>query len=214
MNTTAEDIYTIYHRETNLAAGRIVKTVKNFTNAKAKDTWVHFEKCANFITRNRGQVNAKIFIKSLAAYYEGWFDPKFLGGQRSIKIYKEYVKTQEEVANPAHIRTELLRSIAFVSKYCKTRGIDFDTYIMEDQYLIPTILKHFNAGSVSLYFMSSVAGMKETLESFPQDVVYDYIPTFNDTYPIYRMRILSNKDTKNIADNLELLIKKLIYKVD
>jgi hypothetical protein len=212
MNTTAEDIYRIYHKEVNLAAGRHVKTVKNFDKAKAKNTWVHFEKCAGFINRNRGQVNPDIFIKSIAEYYEGWFDPKYLTGHKSIRNYKEYVKKRETEASPEHIRSELLRSIAFIAEYCKPKKIDFFQYLAEGQYMIPTVLKHYNAGSVSIYFLCALGGFRDILNGFPPDVTYDYLPNFEEDYPVKRMRIISNPKTKKISENIEIIIQKLIYK--
>lgn len=210
--TSPEDIYRIYHREVNLAAGRKVRTVKNFDKAKAKDSWVHFEKCAGFINRNKGQVNPEIYVKSIAEYYEGWFDPKFLTGHKSIRNYKEYIKAKEEESNPEHIKIELMRSIAFISKYCKSKSIEFDQYLGEGHYLIPTVLKHYNAGSISIYFLCALNGFGDILNSFPQDMVFDYLPNFKEEYPIKRMRIINNPDTRKISENLEIVIQKMIYK--
>jgi hypothetical protein len=206
-----EDVYQVFHQETNLASGRRVRRVKNFSNAQSKPTWVHFIRCADWINRNRGQVDLQLYMKALADYYEGWFDPKALGGIKATRIYKTYIKDMDEQSTPEYMRQSLLRSIKFVANYCKSSELDdLSDYLSEDLNMIPTVLRHYNAKSVSMYFLAAMGDFREYAAAYPKDAVTDYIPDLEDDYPVYRMRILHNPDLKKIATNIEQLTNQLI----
>jgi len=208
---TAEDIYRIWHKETNLAKGRRVKTVKNFSKAKSKDTWQYFEFCAGFINRNAGHVNEILYIRSLAKYFDGWFDPRFLGTPKVIKIYKDYIKELESHSSKKQIKEAILRSIKTVVQYCKSKELkDLYEYMSDDLYLIPTSLKHLNGGAISVYFLAAVPNILDIFEAYPKDCIDDYIPDFVENYSVYRSRIISKDELNKISENLEYIIEKMI----
>ena len=211
--TTPEQIYALFHKETNLVKGRAVKAVKNFDKARMKDSWKHFEYCAGFINRNAGHVDVELYIKALARHFEGWFDPNHLGSPKSIKIYREYVDELAKHSSKEEIRMSVLKSIKFVVEYCQDRGIrDIYEYMSEDMYLIPTVLKHLNAGSISMYFIAAVPNSRDVINAYPKDCRDDYIPNFNEEYPVYRMRVLATDSLDKVCSNMETIVEKMIQK--
>lgn len=211
IDLTPEELYRAYHRETNLAAGRVVKTVNNFDKAKNKPEWQFFIHCTNVINRNSGQIDYKIYMKSLAEHHKGWFKPDILGSTKSLAIYKQYIRQLENDSSVDYITKSLLQSINFVIKYCKENEItSFEEYLNKDINLIPIILKHYNAGSISLYFLSSISDFREICSSYPQDCVFDYLADIDNKYSTYRIRVLSIERLKNIVVNLEQIINTKI----
>jgi len=213
MNLTAEDLYQIYHKETNFAAGRPVRQVKNFENAKKKTTWKHFELLASFVNRNCGQIDGRLYVKSLATFFEGYFDPSLFCTPKATKIYKEYITEISMEATPESIKKHLLRSIKFIVKYCRQKNIkNLCEYMNEDMYFIPTSLKHLDAGSISMYFLAAIKNLRVYIDSYPIDCKMDYLPNFDEDYSKYRMRLISVRDLKKIWDNVEEIIDDILSK--
>jgi len=215
MSLTPEELYQIYHRETNEAKGRHVRTVKNFDNAKAKSSWKHFELLSNFIERNCGQINGRIYIKSLATFFEGWFEPSIFCTPKGTKIYKEYIANTTEDGSPENIKKHLLSSIKFIVKYCREKNIkSLCEYMNEDLYFIPTVLKHLDAGSVSMYFLVAIKNIRVYIQSYPIDTRMDYIPEFDNDYGKYRMRLVNVRDLQKLYDNVEEIIDEILMRED
>lgn len=208
-----EDIYRVYHREVNAAVGRSVRTVKNFDKIKSNPAWAHFERCAQFVNRNNGQVDYRIYLRALAIYFQGWFDPKHLTGSKSIAIYRSYINDRETQHSPEAIKRLLLTSIDFVVSYCKKHELSsLSQYLSEDLNLIPTIAKHYSAGSVSTYFLAAIEDFIYMLDNYPSDVVYDYFSSFKTDYTSHRMRLIHTPELHKISKNLALIIDQLIEK--
>ena len=187
----AQTIYKIWHRETFKAKGVNVKEVKNFEKAQSKPSWEHFENFVTFMDRNNGALDLNLYIEALANKYEGYFNPSILGTQRSIKIYKDYIKQKQiDIENDeVDMRDEILKSIKFIVGFCRERELEsFDEYISHDMYLIPSLLKHYNAGSVSPFFLACIDNLNIILTNFAQDAVREYISDFEDWYHRYRIK--------------------------
>lgn len=209
----AEQIYNLFHKETNLVKGRPVKSVVNFENAKSASHWPFFVRCADFINRNSGQVDYKIYIRALAKYFNGWFDPKLLGSQQSIKIYKNYLNQIEDEKNPEFIKGSIISSTKFVIEYCQQHNIIcLDDYLNEDNLLIPTVIKHLNAGSISFYFLACIKNFNIIFESYPSDCKKDYFPNFVEKYSLFRTRIVANPELLKISQNIGGTIEKILQK--
>lgn len=213
---TAETIYKIWHKETFKAKGTNVREVKNFDKAKSKPSWDYFENFVYFMERNNGSLDLTLYMEALANYYGGYFNPSMLGTQQSIKIYKDYIKQKKiDVENDeADIRKEILKSIKFIVGFCKERNLgSLEEYISHDMYLIPSILKHYNAGSISPFFLACIENLDIILTSYPKDAVREYVSDFRDWYVRYSIMIRTNEDCKKISDNLEIIIEKYLKKV-
>jgi len=211
----AETIYKVWHRETFKAKGTHVREVKDFSKAKSKPTWEYFESFEYFMDRNNGALDLEIYMKALAEYHEGYFNPMLLGTQKSIKIYKNFVKENlAKVENDeVDMKAEILRSIKFIVGFCHENNVaSFGEYISHDKYLIPSLLKHYNAGSVSPFFLACIDNFNIILTNFAQDAVDEYVSDFEDWYYRYRIKVRGNKECKKISDNLELIVKKYLKK--
>ena len=210
---TPEEIYALYHRETHKAKGVNVRSIKNFDNAKSKPTWVYFEKCAEFLRKNSGHVDGEIYIKALAKDAEGWFNPKDLGSFKTIKIYKQFLKHNEEKTTPEFIKGEVMRSIKYVVKHCRKKNYtDFSEYLSENMYLIPTVCSHYDSGLISPYFLASLNGFEMLLGSYPIDVVDDYMKTYLEDMNVFRLRVVSNKGLQSVTNKIENVINKMLKK--
>jgi hypothetical protein len=213
---TPEDCYRQWHKEVQRKRGINVKPVKNFNNAKKKSYWSSFEAFANLCNRNNGQVNYKLYITALVEHHGGYFDPSILPSRKSIKIYKSFIKEQEMSSSPEYIKNAIFTSLKFVISYCTKNNIDtLDQYLSEDLHLIPTPLRHHNAGSVSLYFLACIKNYDMILASYTAGIAGDYIPDFKESYPLYRVRVLNTnlKEVTNLANNLEKILNLMIEKV-
>ena len=210
MEITTEDLYREWHKQINLIKGRHVRPVKNFSKAKSKETWKSFIYCTNFINRNCGQIDYILYIKSLAEYYNGWIDPKFLGNHQSITIYKDFIKKIDLESSTKHIIECLRNSIIFVVKYCRSKGFcDLSEYVSEDIYLISTLIKHLNAGSISIYFLAAIPEFDIIWLNYPIDVRMDYFPNFDKKFKLARIRLVSQKEL-SVWLKIDKIVNKMI----
>ena len=118
-NVTAEDIYQAYHKYSfYFSKGVYPKVVKNFKTARDKPDWIYFEKCADLVNNNVGQVNYKLLVYSLCQMYEGRFNVKMLIHPKGLKVYRAFIQTVNESNNPKIIENGVLKSIQFVTLFC------------------------------------------------------------------------------------------------
>lgn len=211
MKISPEDIYKYYHYETNSASGRLVRMVKKFDNAKAKDTWIYFEQCATLLNRNK-MINLRTYLKAISQHFEGWFDPKILVSPKGIKIYKQHIKKLDNESSPKVIKISILKSIKYVVRYCKLNELKtFSDYLNHDMYLIPPLCKHFDTENISPYFLACIQGIEFTLGSYPKDCIEDYMSKYLKSN-VYRTRIVAINELYNISQNLDQIINRLIKK--
>jgi hypothetical protein len=213
---TPEQCYNWYHIETNAAKNRRVRSIKNFDKARGRDDWSYFVSFARKCNRSAGLINARIFISVLAKHYSGWFHPKCLVSQKSIKIYKSHVKKQDLTTSDPHIKDNILKSLKYLIKYCKENDIDsFEEYFVEGMYVVPTIAKDLNSGNISKYLFACVPDAVSMLDTFPKDIKEEFFTEFIEEHSQLRMRVLSNKDKsiKDLSTNFSKIFKQLINKV-
>ena len=210
---TPEECYAYWHKEYHSFEGKTVRAIKNFSKAKQRDYWGDFELFAQMVNRNNGKLNYKIFITALADQFGGYFHPCNLNKRRSLKIYRAYIKEKEANHSNQGIKDNIIRSLRFTIKFCIDNGIDnFYQYITHDMELIPSLLKHLNAGSTSPYFLALVPDLDMMLDSYPADVVSDFGSDLKINYSVYRTKIIHMEDKliKNLINNFELQFEILI----
>ena len=212
---TPEQIYQLYHKYTFFFKNNTYpRVIENFDNAKEKDTWIYFTRCSDMIDRNAGQINPDIYVYSIAKFFEGWFDPKILTSPKGIKIYKSHVELINLNNEKEAIEKGVLHSIKFVNTFCHENNINnFNEYINHNKEIIPTLLKHYNAGSITIHFLAMIPNILYILKQSPQDVIDEYISTFKENYPNIRALFIHNEKLRNISDNLEQIINESIKKL-
>lgn len=209
---TAEEIYNEYHKQTFYAQkGIYPKAIKNFDKQKEKDAWAYFERFANMVNDNGGQIDYKLYIHALTKFYQGRFNPKMLSHPKGIKIYRNYVNVLNSTVDDDKIVDSALRGIQFSINYCLENGIpDFDGYVFENQNLIPTLAKHFRAGSICKFYLALIPNIKLIIGGFPADVQRDYFETFLSEYTTTRALTIAQPKLRNISDNIESLFNSLV----
>lgn len=215
MIVTAEECYSYWHKEYHRFEGQNVRAVKNFSNAKKRDYWDFFEQFASMINRNIGKINYRIFITALADQYGGYYNPCNLVKRKSLKIYRAYIKEKQANNSSKSMREHIFKSLKFIVKYCNENGIkNFNEYLCHDMCMIPTVLKHLQAGSVSVYFLACIPDFDLMLNSYPIDVVQDFAQDIKDNYSVYRMKIIHMDDNlvKKVINKHEHLFNTLINK--
>jgi hypothetical protein len=210
---TAEMCYAEWHRVNQLSKGIRVRAMKNFEKARSKDTWMYFEKLATLCNRNAGRMDYKLYFAAMSEQYSGYIPPNVVSTMKSLKIYKSYVRSLNLNNDPQAVTDSVLTSFKFVIEYMHSRELEnLDMYLMEGCNIIPTILKHYNAGSVSIHFLCCINNFNTILASFPADVIAEYIPNFEEEYVKYRSRLmgLDDKVVQLIINNLEVLVKRAL----
>lgn len=205
--------YSEWHHQIQLHKGIHARRVKNFEKARAKDTWPFFEKLAHMCNKNAGSVDFKLYITSLVDHHKGYVPPKVLPTLKSIKIYKSYIRSINLENDPEEVKKSILNSLTFVVKYIKDNNLDsLDSYLYENVNIIPTILKHYNAGSVCVHFLCCIKNFSLIISGYPDDVVNEFLPDFEEKYNTYRPRLVSSddKNMKIIINNLEDLVKRAL----
>jgi hypothetical protein len=205
--TSPEELYSLFLIEVNAIKNVHVRRCKNFDKAKQKDDWKFFEGLAGLINRNNGQIDATLYIRGLAKYFNGWFKPEILVTRKAITIYKDYIKNIEDECDPTKIKQNIIDSIRFIIYFCKKHQINcLEDYLSHDLYLIPSVLKHLNAGSISLYFFANVPNIQIYLANYPQDTLNEYFDKYRPKFDVFRMRVVNNKELKKIMDGVSVII--------
>ena len=88
---TVEMIYNEYHKQTFYAKNGVYpKTIKNFSNLYNDETKVEYiNYFIEFLKRNNGLVDWKLYIKALAQVFKQSNNLKFLGSFKGNKIYMD-----------------------------------------------------------------------------------------------------------------------------
>lgn len=188
------------------------KKVTTLANIKDQTKLVHFEKFLKTLADTDGVIDWKLYISSLASFYEGWFGPELLNSQKSIHIYKTSINIKNIEDDPDDIYVGILRSLKFVAAYCNENNLpDFDSYMLENSTIFPTILKHLSAGSITFYFLALIPNIDVTLKTFPNDVRDSCASDFLAKYKSLKNSVFSVKKIRDVRDFVGL-IDKLIAK--
>jgi hypothetical protein len=175
---TIEEIYNEYHRETMYASKNIYpRSIKNFDKVLNDQNIELLKKFQNVIKMGDESLNWKIYIKACSIYFKGRFDIKVLGSFKGNKIYRDYLRYNSlnfEKSND-EIKDEVIKSLQFLSKYLKDSGMSLKDYIFNRDSIIPVMLKHIHAGSISLYLYSCLSMNKiyKFLIDIPDDIFYE-----------------------------------------
>lgn len=209
---TPEEIYQYYHRQyIYKSKGIYPKQIKNFEKIKNNRKWIYFKRFADSINRGYGQINYKFYIDSLIEFFNGYFDLKLLGHPKGFKIYKNYISLKEEINNEEKLEKIILENIKFVIQYCKENCINnIEDYFFENQYTLPTIVKHYNSKSISKYFLCMIPNIITIIKSFPKDVIDDYMKEFFNEYNSCKNFITLNIKLRKIRDNIYQILNKKI----
>lgn len=210
-----EECYAYWHKEYHRFEGKNVRVVKNFAKAKEREYWSCFEQFAQMVNRNMGKINYKIFITALADQYGGYYNPCNLTKRRSIKIYRAYVKEREINSSGKAMKEHIMRSLKFIAIFCAENNIKtFNEYLCHDMYMIPSVLKHLNAGSVSVYFLACIPDFDLMLDSYPIDVVQDFAEDIKENFSVYRIKVIHMNDklVTTIINRHEHLFNEIIEK--
>lgn len=191
----------------------IPRKIKNWDNIKTKDTWSYFSRLAEIINNNNGMIDYKLYILELMKYFKGQCNPKIFCTLKGIKLYKMLISKYNTTSEPSEIYEGILKSIRFIIQYCKTNNIKtFEDYLYYNQYIIPIILIHVNAGSITYNFLTIIKDIKHILNSFPQDSVDQFLSSFLDNFDKIRQKTISIQKVCKIELNLGYIINTQIDK--
>lgn len=193
---TAEDMYNLYHRavlyrEKGVYPGRI----GNFTKARGRADWIYFERFASLVIRSQGHVDAELFITALADFFGGRFPAKMLVHPKGMKMYKSVRDQRNAESDPSLVRAGVLRSLEFIVKFMKERGLQtLDEYFELNAYIVPEAARHFSAGSVTKHFLALVPDIESIIKQYPSDIRAEYFNGIGEWLP--RARINAGRDEK------------------
>jgi len=209
---TAEYICNEFHKQTFFQQhGKYPRAIKNFEKAKAKASWPFFVGFAKRCNDNLGTIDPHTFIYVLAEFYNGYFQPRLLLSRKSISLYKSYIDKINTTNDKEIIEQSFLISLKYILSYMKENNItDFDKYLYEDQFAIPTILRHYNSGNVSRFFMVAIPGIKIYIESIAPDIRMSFAPKFGEEYDSARPKVIMNPKLRKISDGLPKYINTII----
>jgi hypothetical protein len=212
-----EEIYNEYHKQTFfIRNGVYPRTIKNFENLYNDQRKVDYIKYfITFLERNRDTVDWKLYILALAKVLRNSFELKHLGKFGANKIYRDYVKSlQIEKNNIDEIYQEIINSITILSGYLKENELKWNDYLELDNNIIPVVLKHLYAGSVSLYFYACFPEhVLNKWFNYSEDCFQELFKLskyeFLNTYIISKRNIvLSNIKTQKLITTLEQKFNK------
>ena len=205
-----QQIYSEFHKWRTWKSQKIFpKRIVNFDKIfeKNPEAKTACEKFAQFINRNNGMIDYKIFIKACILNNDNnYVNINIINNKKSIGIYKKYIKRIRE--SDDELEQRFLDSLTFVIKYCVEFNITFDEYCSEGAYGYPTLLKHYNAGSIDVVFLIAIPGFIYILEQYQEDIIHDFFDI--DDFLKYSERIAMKI---NLCDNFKKW-KKIIYNIN
>ena len=175
---TIEEIYEEYYRETFFAERQIYpQRLKRFDKLLDASKTEILNRFQNFIKRNFGLVDWKLYIKACAQYFKRKFDLNILGSLNGNKIYRSYIsynKTSDD-KDTASIKDDIVNTIKFIKEFAKENDISIKEYFLNRDDLIPIVLKHIYSGTTSLFFYACLNHDVNFLifSDVPDDVFYE-----------------------------------------
>ena len=211
-NVSPEEVYECWLRISLQRKGICPRKVKDFSKARARDSWKMFEKCADFINRNDGQIELQKYMSALSAKLDGRVDPKVLGTLFSSKVYREYVARMEQETSEAFIFDEIKRSVKFVVEFILEEKLQsFSDYLNVGSMMFPMVLKHLRGGSISWYMVACIPSFDMVVSCYPVDVMKDFFPDFEEKYALFRNRVVAQKKNA-FLNNVERIIDEVVKK--
>lgn len=214
MKYTPEQIYSLYHRKIIFhTKGIYPRAIKNFDKIKDKPEWPGFVKFTKTVNNNGGQIDPSLYIDSLIDFNDGYFNFKLLNHPKGIKIYKTFVSLQNNTFDKAKIFKAITSSINFINAYMVENNIkDFDQYLNENIYLLPTMAKHFHSGAICKQFLVLIPDILLIIDNYPLDVSDGYFKDIRQEYSSIRSFLMTYPKLKRISDNMRDIMNKLVEK--
>jgi len=206
---TTEQLYSEWHKQTVFYnTGKYPRSIKNFSKAKESDNWAFFERFKIFINKN-SVVDYKIFIQSLADFYEGWFHPKHLNSQKSIRLYKSFI-SRNNVVGKDKFKSQIKSNLVFVFKFCKDNNITtLDGYLLHNHKLLPSVLKHYKQGNINLVFFALINNFIDILQNYDPSFVEGFLgSSFNIDYQQTRYELLKDNKLRSLSSKIHRVFKE------
>jgi hypothetical protein len=175
---TIEEIYEEYHRETFFAMKSVYpRRLKNFNKIITVEKRELLKRFQDFVKRNFGSVDWKLYVKACAKYYKRSFDLKILGSLGANKIYRSYIaySKMSDERSADDIYDDILNSVKFIKDFASENGISVKGYFQNRESVIPIVIKHIYAGTVSTYFYACLDTELnfKIFGDIPDDVFYE-----------------------------------------
>ena len=212
MTFTPEQIYQIYFKETfKHKHGFYPKPITHWEKYTNQAYWPVVVRFTDMVNNNAGQINPNIYITALVKSYDGVFDVTVLTSPKSIKIFKNYVEMLN--CNTDDIVALVYDNLHYIASFCNEHKItNLDGYLKYGCDILPAILKHYNAGSVTKYTISIIPSIGKYFKLYPQDVVNEYLKNLESEYINVRLEIIRNPKLAQVSDHMFEIIEKLIKK--
>jgi len=173
-----EEIYDCYHRETFFAQRSFYpKSIKNFNKILTPEKTELLKKFQKFIIRNQEMVDWKLYVKACASYFKRNFDLKVLGSLNANKIYRTYVEYVKigDSKTPDQIYDEVISSLKFLKEFIADNRLTFKDYFYNRDDIIPVIIRHLYAGTVSFSFYACLDPITcfKIFQDIPDDVFFE-----------------------------------------
>jgi hypothetical protein len=168
MKTAPEDVYEEWRRCcVAIKSGSYPKATKNFDNAKAKPNWIYFVRFSEMCNRTN-MLDYRKYIKCLADFHKGWFQPQELMKQHSIKLYKGFIAS--EMLRESE-QASIIRSFKFVTQYIKDHEIaSLKDYFNVGLSAVPLFVRHYQANYITKEFLRRIDYVGILIAKLPQDV--------------------------------------------
>ena len=207
---TPEILYEEYRRQALFKRkGVHPRPMKDFSKVRENPSWVHYVRLAKLVNDNDGHLDYRIYMEALVDFFDGFVPDRVMPTQKAIRIYKNYVTRMNcERENRDAVEAGVIRSLKNVTSFMKERGMrTFDEYASHNSSMIPTMAKHFSAGSVTKHFLALIPRLDLVLRQYPQDINDEYFADFvGREYEQLRVSLFTHDKMKRISDNLEALI--------
>ena len=175
---TVEEIYEECHREAFFAKRSVYpKRLRNFGKILTDEKRELLVRFQDFIRRNFGSVDWRLYVKACVRYYRGKFDLKLLGSLAANRAYRMYVSYSRlsEAQSEDGIYCDILNSIRFIRDFSAENGVTVKGYFSDREGAVPIAVRHIYAGTVSLYFYACLDRELNfrIFGDIPDDVFYE-----------------------------------------
>lgn len=212
MSATPEQLYSVYHREAVLRTrGFAPRPIVHFDNIKSKPEWKWLEKTADLVNNSNGLIDPEQYIKILVEFYKGFFPLERMCHITSLKLYRTRIDADNVCTDIERIKKLISENIRFVVDFCVGRGImDFDSYLIDDIELIPSMARHLSSGGVSVFLLALIQKIDGALSSYPVDVRREYFSDFIKRKESLRRLMITDGVLRRLSENIEPFINSQI----
>ena len=130
-------------------------------------------------------------------------------------MYKRYINNINKLSDATEVYTNVVKSLKFIINYCVANNInDFNEYFILNYNTFPTVVLHYNSGSISQGCFALIPNIVNRVNSFPTDVINDYFTEEVKKQLITNKMLIVAMNTKlqYIADNFVKIVNDGIQK--